>query len=99
VSNSLGSTTVIGAGVMIYMTKPQHGGSHTMAENGLSQDLLEDSMPNDGGKVCNPCVLQDGTETATAHSTPCPRKRISFVHRCIRATKTVFMISHEGNLF
>jgi hypothetical protein len=99
ISQDLLEDSALNEDVTICRTIPQQGGSETAAENGISHDLLEDSTPNDSGTACNPCVLQGGTETATAHSTPCPRKRISFVNRCIRATKTFFMLSHDDKLF
>ena len=68
-------------------------------ENGISQDLLVDSASNEGGSACDPCAQQGGSETATAHSTHCSKKRISFVNNCFRETNTCFMLSHEGNLY
>jgi hypothetical protein len=68
-------------------------------KSGISQDFLDHSMPSEGGTACSPSDQYVGSEEATAHSTHCLRKRMSFVSKCIRATKSFFILSSEGNLY
>jgi len=51
------------------------------AKSGISQDLLEDSLPNQGRTACSPSDQQGCSEEAIVHNTHCSRKRISFVNK------------------